>query len=65
MIESRFPIPTGFDTWASFLQHQGIPEERWNDASAVVDPDGKGPRIFFQRVIRHFHFSLNAIFFPH
>ena len=29
---------------------RGIPEERWNDASAVVDPDGKGPRIFFQRV---------------
>ena len=42
--------PNGFDTWASFLQHQGIPEERWNDASAVIDPDGKGPRIFFQRV---------------
>ena len=44
------PPPDGFDTWPSFLQHQGIPEERWNDASAVVDPDGKGPRIFFQRV---------------
>jgi hypothetical protein len=42
--------PAGFDTWGAFLRHQGIPEERWNDASAVVDPDGKGPRIFFQRV---------------
>ena len=42
--------PDGFDTWAAFLRLQGIPEERWNDASAVVDPDGKGPRIFFQRV---------------
>jgi hypothetical protein len=28
----------------------GIPEERWNDQSAIVDPDGDGPRIFFQRV---------------
>ena len=42
--------PDGFDTWAAFLQHRGVPEERWNDASAVIDPDGKGPRIFFQRV---------------
>jgi catechol 2,3-dioxygenase-like lactoylglutathione lyase family enzyme len=42
--------PDEFDSWAAFLEHQGIPEERWNDASAVVDPDGQGPRIFFQRV---------------
>ena len=27
-----------------------IPEDRWNDASAIVDPDGKGPRIYFQHV---------------
>jgi len=42
--------PDGFDTWAAFLQERGIPEERWNDASAIVDPEGTGPRIFFQRV---------------
>ena len=29
---------------------QGIPESLWNSASAVIDPDGKGPRIFFQQV---------------
>ena len=46
----RQPPPDGFDTWASFLQEQGIPKERWNDASAIVDPEGKGPRIYFQRV---------------
>jgi Glyoxalase-like domain len=44
------PPPEGFDSWASFLREQGIPEDRWNDASAIVDPDGKGPRIYFQRV---------------
>ena len=44
------PPPDGFDSWASFLRQQGIPEDRWNDASAIVDPDGKGPRIYFQRV---------------
>ena len=27
-----------------------IPEENWNDARALVDPTGDGPRIFFQRV---------------
>jgi hypothetical protein len=44
------PPPDGFDTWESFLREQGVPEERWDDASAIVDPDGKGPRIYFQRV---------------
>ncbi len=27
----------------------GIPEDKWNDVSAVVDPDEKGPRILFER----------------
>jgi hypothetical protein len=44
------PPPDGFDSWEAFLRAQGIPEDRWNDASAIVDPDGKGPRLFFQRV---------------
>jgi catechol 2,3-dioxygenase-like lactoylglutathione lyase family enzyme len=42
--------PSGYATWEIWAREQGIPEERWNDASAVVDPDGKGPRLFFQRV---------------
>jgi glyoxalase superfamily protein len=44
------PPPDGFDSWDAFLEKQGIPRERWNDASAIVDPDAKGPRVFFQRV---------------
>lgn len=44
------PPPAGFDSWEAFLRAQGVPEERWNEASAIVDPDGAGPRIFFQRV---------------
>jgi len=58
--------PDGFDTWEAFLRQQGIPEERWNDASAIVDPDGVGPRIFFQRVPEvktaknRMHMDLNA-----
>ncbi len=42
--------PAGFDSWEAWLESQGIPESEWNSASAVVDPDGVGPRIFFQRV---------------
>jgi hypothetical protein len=42
--------PTGFASWEDFLKAQGIPESEWNSASAVVDPDGNGPRIYFQRV---------------
>ena len=42
--------PAGFDSWEAFLKAQGIPETDWNSASAVVDPDGVGPRIYFQRV---------------
>jgi hypothetical protein len=42
--------PPGFASWEAFLTAQGVPESEWNSASAVVDPDGKGPRFFFQRV---------------
>jgi len=42
------PEPTA--EWLAFQDEQGIPEERWNDASAIIDPEGSGPRIFFQRV---------------
>jgi hypothetical protein len=42
--------PPGFDTWEAFLTAQGIPQEEWNSASAITDPDGKGPRIYFQKV---------------
>jgi len=44
------PPPRGFESWQDWLRDQGIPEDRWNDASAVVAPDRAGPRIFFQRV---------------
>ena len=42
--------PSGFASWPDFLKAQGIPEQEWNSASAIVDPDGAGPRIYFQRV---------------
>lgn len=44
------PPPNDFDSWDDWARAMEIPEERWNDARAIVDPDGAGPRIFFQRV---------------
>jgi hypothetical protein len=42
--------PDGFGTWQDFLRAEGVPEASWNDASAIVDPESVGPRIYFQRV---------------
>lgn len=42
--------PAPHATWDDFLRAQGVPEESWNDANAAEDPDGGGPRLFFQKV---------------
>jgi Glyoxalase-like domain len=42
--------PQGFATWEEALDHFEVPEEDRNSASASVDPDGLGPRLWFQRV---------------
>jgi hypothetical protein len=42
--------PDGFSTWIEWAAKAGVPEERWGDFSAVEDPAGEGPRIYFQRV---------------
>ena len=39
--------PPGFDTWQDLLKSSGVPEDHWDDASAIVGP---GPRVFFQKV---------------
>jgi hypothetical protein len=42
--------PSGFATWDAFLDSIGVPEDQRDSASAVEDPEGTGPRLFFQRV---------------
>jgi hypothetical protein len=43
------PDPPGdFTDWPTFLAAQGVPEERWDSASAL-EAEGQ-PRLFFQRV---------------
>jgi Glyoxalase-like domain len=44
------PPPEGYESWEELLAEAGVPESERNAASAVVDPDGAGPRIYFQRV---------------
>lgn len=44
------PPPNGFDTWDAALEAFGVPAERRNDRSALIDPTGQGPRLFFQKV---------------
>ena len=42
--------PPGFATWEEALDHFGVPDEDRNNASASVDPEDDGPRLFFQKV---------------
>ena len=46
-------LPDGGDplaAWDEFLARIGVPEAERNTRSAVEDPDGNGPRLFFQQV---------------
>ena len=42
--------PEGYASWDDWLREMNIPQDEWNSASAIVDPDGRGPRVYFQRV---------------
>ena len=42
--------PAPYATWEEQLTAWGLPPERWNDANAIIDPTGRGPRIFIQKV---------------
>ncbi|GAA0472508.1 VOC family protein [Streptomyces olivaceiscleroticus] len=55
----RLPGPPGVDlpegadplaAWDDFLARIGVPEEQRNTKSAIEDPEGHGPRVFFQQV---------------
>ncbi|WP_328943219.1 VOC family protein [Streptomyces sp. NBC_00250] len=44
------PPPEGFADWPSALTAQGVPPELQNLRAAITDPEGKGPRLYFQKV---------------
>jgi hypothetical protein len=46
-------LPEGADplaAWDDFLARLGVPPDRRNTRSAIEDPTGRGPRLFFQQV---------------
>lgn len=46
-------LPEGADplaAWDEFLERVGVPEDLRTSSSAVEDPGGLGPRLFFQQV---------------
>jgi hypothetical protein len=47
---ARQDPPQGYATWEEFLEAMGVPKDKWDSAGAVVDPDGTGPRLYFQKV---------------
>jgi len=42
--------PPGFASWEEFARSINLPAERWGDQASAVDPDGLGPRLYFQKV---------------
>jgi hypothetical protein len=44
------PPPPGFDTWEEALDAMGVDRSDPDRAFAIVDPEGKGPRVFFLKV---------------
>ena len=43
--------PGGFATWNDFYRSIGVPEDELDEgADRIVDPDGVGPRMWFQKV---------------
>ncbi|MBT0995048.1 VOC family protein [Cellulomonas sp. DKR-3] len=47
-VEDAPPAP--FATWDECLDAMGVPLDQRDSAYAVVDPDGLGPRLWFQKV---------------
>jgi len=45
------PPPPGFDSWEDFFRSIGVPEDELGGGSDIIeDPNGEGPRIWFQIV---------------
>ncbi len=44
------PPPGDFASWDEALDAWGVPPAERNSRSALIDPDGSRPRVFFQRV---------------
>jgi hypothetical protein len=62
----RQPPPDGFDSWDEFAVQMEIPQDKWNDIDAVIDPEGVGPRLLFERwdvggPSKQVHLDINSV----
>lgn len=44
------PPPAPYVTWQDAFESWKLPPEQWNDAYVLMDPEGTGARLFFQKV---------------
>ncbi len=44
------PPPDGYPDWAAYDAAHGVTPDQANAGMTIVDPDGVGPRLYFQRV---------------
>ena len=44
------PPPEGFASWEDFGRSIGLPESEFRAQASRIDPEGAGPRLYFQRV---------------
>ncbi len=44
------PPPEGYSSWAEYDVANAVPQEEVEAGATIVDPNGIGPRVFFQRV---------------
>jgi Glyoxalase-like domain len=65
------PPPEGFATWDDFRRDIGFPESELGlGADSIIDPDGRGPRIWFNvlpdaKVVKNrLHLDIHASGFP-
>nr|ABY83181.1 Azi43 [Streptomyces sahachiroi]BFD88305.1 VOC family protein [Streptomyces sp. Xyl84] len=65
------PAPDGYATWGAYWEATGVPAEELpagagDTAESIVDPAGRGPRVWFQQVPEpkaaknRWHFDLKA-----
>jgi Glyoxalase-like domain len=61
------PPPEGFATWDDYRRDLGLPDSfLGRDADSIIDPDGAGPRIWFQvvpdakTITNRLHFDIHA-----
>src|SRR5271156_6201407 len=44
------PPPEDFRSWEDFARSIGVPESEFEAQASRIDPEGAGPRLYFQRV---------------